>query len=371
MNEHAPPTPSPVRTLFLASQLGHGGMTRYLVELTEAMSGMGHAIRVLTVDGSGIARFRARLEQSGSEIEVVARLTRRAMADSLRAHRAEAVKLFTGAFPPDTRLAIRLAGTGVPIVESIHSVPARTGVGVGRRLFYALRRSSRYGAVVFDAETERLVRTVTPARCIHRLRYGMRIPEPGRTARDDSDFRFVTVCRQDERAKDVSTLLRAFSLVREGWGRDGARRPHLTVVGDGPDLDSLTKLSAALGVRDRVAFTGWVDDPVQILRESDVFVLSTRRESLGRVNIEASAVGLPVIASRVPGCLESVDEGVSGLLVDPGDARALADAMLGLARDERERARLAQGGPEHALRFDIGAHAERMSELIAGVCARA
>jgi glycosyltransferase involved in cell wall biosynthesis len=198
----------------------------------------------------------------------------------------------------------------------------------------------------------------------------MRLPEPGLAPHAEAEFRFITVCRLDEAQKDVETLLRAFALVRADWDRNGIRRPRLTVVGEGKDRARLTKLAADLSLRNRVTFAGWIEDPIARLRESDVFVLSTRRESPGRVNIEASAVGLPVIASRVEGCTESVHEGVSGLLAERGDARALADAMLRLARDGGERETLAQGGLDHARQFDIGAHAERVSELVAGVCAR-
>jgi glycosyltransferase involved in cell wall biosynthesis len=371
MNHHAP-QPGPIRTLFLAPKLGLGGMTRYLVELSAAMSAMGHPIRVVTVDGPGIARFRAEIERDGAAVEIVPNLTRRAMMGVIRAHKAEAVKLFTGAFPPDTRLSLRLAGAGIPIVESIHVLPTRREVSLAQKAFYAARPKPRYAMVVFTEEVEEEVRRRIPSlgARVMRLRYGMRIPEPGLTPHAESEFRFITVCRLDEAQKDVETLLRAFALVREGWDRNGVRRPRLTIVGEGNDRTRLTRLAGELNLRNRVAFTGWVEDPIARLRESDVFVLSTRRESPGRVNIEASAVGLPVIASRVEGCTESVAEGVSGSLVEPGDARALADEMLRLAPNEGARATLAQGGRDHASKFDIGAHAALVSELIAGVCAR-
>ena len=368
-----PGSPPPIRTLFLTPKLGLGGMTRYLVELCGAMRAQGHPIRVVTVDGPGIAQFRPEIEHAGATVDILPNLTRKALRTAIRAHRADAVKLFTGAFPPDTRLSLRLAGTGIPVVESIHVLPNRREVSLAQRAFFATRARSRYAMVVFTEEVEYEARTRVPtlAGRVRRLRYGMRLPEPGLNPHQEAEFRFITVCRLDESQKDVETLLRAFAHVREGWDRNGVRRPRLSVVGDGKDRARLTRLAGELSLRHRVAFTGWVDDPVARLRDSDVFVLSTRRESPGRVNIEASAVGLPVIASRVEGCTESISEGVSGVLVTPGDARDLADCMLRLAANAGARMRLGEGGRAHAALFDIGAHAARVSEILAGVCARA
>ena len=370
MNHTSAANPSsaaaPLRVVFLAPKLGLGGMTRYLVELSAAMASRGHAIRIATVDGPGIAQHREEIERGGANVDILPALTRGAMRSVIRAHRADCIKLFTGAFPPDTRLSLRLAGTGLPMVESIHVLPSRRGISLTQRAFYAARSKARYAMVVFTeevaAEARQRIASLSP--CIHLLRYGMDIPSPGVNARDGQPIRFISISRLDEKQKDVATLVRAFALVRDRWPSARGALPRLAIVGDGPDRAALVRLTEELGLSAMVAFEGWVADPIARLRDADVFVLSTRRESPGRVNIEAAAVGLPAIASRVEGCTESVADGVNGLLTPPGDAGALAEAMLHLASDASARARLGAAGPAHAERFAIGPHADHIAGLL-------
>ena len=376
MNYTSAPNPSsapaPLRVLFLAPKLGLGGMTRYLVELSAAMAAGGHAIRIATVDGPGIAQHRGEIERAGAVVDILPALTRGAMRSAIRVHRADCIKLFTGAFPPDTRLTLRLAGPGLPIVESIHVLPTRRGISLAQRAFYTARPKSRYAMVVFTEEVAGEVRQriASLAPCVHLLRYGMDIPSPGVNASDGQPLRYISISRLDEKQKDVATLVRALALVRDRWPSDGGTLPRLAIVGDGPDRAPLENLAAELGLSELVTFEGWVADPIARLRDADVFVLSTRRESPGRVNIEAAAVGLPVIASRVEGCTESVADGVNGLLVPGGDAGAMAEAMLHLAGDASARARLGAAGPAHASRFAMGAHAEQIAALLAAAARR-
>jgi colanic acid/amylovoran biosynthesis glycosyltransferase len=116
---------------------------------------------------------------------------------------------------------------------------------------------------------------------------------------------------------------------------DGVR---LTLVGDGPLLGHLQDLAASLGVADRVEFAGAVgqDSVRDFYARADVFALSSFAEGLPVVLIEAHAMGLPVVAPAITGIPELVEHGESGLLVVPGRADALADAL----------ARVASVGPE-------------------------
>ena len=99
-----------------------------------------------------------------------------------------------------------------------------------------------------------------------------------------------------------------------------------------------------------VIWHGKTDDVRSFLEKTDVVVLPSYREGTPRSILEASAMGLPVIATDVPGCREAVDDGVTGLLVPAQDAQALAEAMSTFAREPAMRSRMGQAGREKMVR---------------------
>lgn len=139
---------------------------------------------------------------------------------------------------------------------------------------------------------------------------------------DDGSPVLVSVGRLGER-KDVPTTLRAFRTVLED------RDCWLVLCGDGPERRRLESLATELGIRERVHFTGWVDNPYPYMRRADVLVLSSKSEGLGNVLIEAMAVGCPVVSTDCesgPG--EILEGGTWGPLVPVGDHEELTSAIL-------------------------------------------
>jgi glycosyltransferase involved in cell wall biosynthesis len=353
------------RVLVLSDRLGRGGMSRYLVEVTRALTDLGHACTVLTPRTGATDAELAPLRARGVDTRTPDRLSPFLLRRTVRQTRPACVKLCTGAFPPDTTYPLWLAGTGVPIVETLHVLPRRRRVRPLQALFYRLRPKRRYAVVAFTAEVEDHVRRLAPAlSCrLRRLTYGMALPDAGLEPGVPSwPLRLITICRLDEAQKDVETLLRAVAQLRLSWRGHGTA-PTLTIAGDGPDAAALKSLAAELGLGDAARFIGWAEDPVAELRRHHLFVLSTRRESPGRVNIEAAAVGLPVIASDVEGCRESVHDGVNGRLVAPGNAPALAAAIEALAFDTEARRAFGAAGPAFASRFAMGDHARALAAI--------
>ena len=107
----------------------------------------------------------------------------------------------------------------------------------------------------------------------------------------------------------------------------------------------LPHLAASLGIADKVAFTGHRDDALAVVAGSDVIAhCSTSPEPFGMVVIEAMALGRPVIASKAGGPPEIIDDGRTGVLVPPGNPRALAQAMVDLLNDPDRRAAIADAG---------------------------
>jgi L-malate glycosyltransferase len=110
------------------------------------------------------------------------------------------------------------------------------------------------------------------------------------------------------------------------------------IVGDGENRGELESRAAALGLRNRIIFTGFRTDVPELLREASIVVLPSLSEGLSNSLLEASAMGVPVIAANVGGNPEVVEDGVTGILVAPRNSDELAGAMLRLL-ESPERAR--------------------------------
>jgi glycosyltransferase involved in cell wall biosynthesis len=139
------------------------------------------------------------------------------------------------------------------------------------------------------------------------------------------------------RGKGLETLLAAFEAL-------ASARPdvHLVLVGSGEGQalsveEDLRADVRARGLDDRVVFAGRRDAVESYLRAGDVFVFPSVFEALGISLVEAAACGLPAVASRTGGIVDVVEEGRSGFLVTPGQARELASALASLVSDASRR----------------------------------
>jgi sugar transferase (PEP-CTERM/EpsH1 system associated) len=148
-------------------------------------------------------------------------------------------------------------------------------------------------------------------------------PGPARDALDLPSSRPVvgTVGRLNP-VKDQAGLVRAFARVRSEYPD-----ALLVIAGEGPCRDELRGLVVSLRIAPHVRFLGERHDVPTILRAFDVFVLPSIAEGISNTILEAMAVGLPVVATRVGGNSELVEEGVTGHLVPRSDPEALASAI--------------------------------------------
>jgi glycosyltransferase involved in cell wall biosynthesis len=141
--------------------------------------------------------------------------------------------------------------------------------------------------------------------------------------------------------------------------------PTIVFIGDGPERSALESLAAALRRRARVLFLGERHDARSLLPAFDLLVVpSVAREGFGLAAIEAMDAGIPVVASRVGGLPEVVEDGRTGILVPPGDPAALADAVTRLLdRPETRRSLGAEGHRRVERRFRAAAMARRVEDL--------
>jgi phosphatidylinositol alpha-1,6-mannosyltransferase len=163
----------------------------------------------------------------------------------------------------------------------------------------------------------------------------------------------LSVSRLAELYKGHDAAIRALPLVRAKV--PGAR---YLIAGDGPLRAYLGKIAASVGVTDAVHFLGDVPDDAlpDLYRSADLLLLLGRdslveggAEGFGIVCLEAAACGIPVVAGRSGGLPDAVADGITGLLVDPHDAGAAAEAIVALLADPERAHRLGATGRARVL----------------------
>lgn len=182
----------------------------------------------------------------------------------------------------------------------------------------------------------------------------------------------LTIGRMEHHYKGHDVMVRAMAIV-------AARVPgaQWVVIGDGTLRAELTGLARAAGLgEDTVRFLGAVDDRERDawLDRADVFAMPSRLpggglagEGFGIVYLEAAAHGCPVVAGAVGGALDAVEDGVTGLLVDPTDHRAIAAALIELLEDRPRRERMASAAAIRARRFAWPRVAAELETAIGGL----
>jgi glycosyltransferase involved in cell wall biosynthesis len=149
-----------------------------------------------------------------------------------------------------------------------------------------------------------------------------------------------------ERNKGIRELGLAWSLLR-----DKHDELHMVILSP-PEVDvTLASLLDVWHQDPRVHFLGFLKDPVAGYALMDCLVLPSYGEGLPNVILEASAMGLPVVASRVVGCVDAVVEGETGLLVDPNDPRALAQGIETFLKDDNAARRCGKNGRDRCVRL--------------------
>ncbi len=292
------------------------------------------------------------------------RLFRRERPDVVHAHGSKGGLL--------GRLAARLAG--VPrIYHTPHVYPFQWARGgLSRLVFLATERllwrlSSKVVAVgQGQAEVALELRVAAPGRLtvipngVDAARFEA-LAAPANRARvrgelglADGDLAVGMVARLSPQ-KGCGHFLRAARLV-------AAKHPEarFLLIGAGPLLPYLHALAQDLGIRERVIFLGHRPDADRLYAALDLFVLSSLWEGLPYVLLEAGASGLPVVASRIPGCVELVEDGATGYLVELRNEEEIAARISELLADPGKRAAMGAAGRE---RVREGFRLDRFLEL--------
>ena len=261
------------------------------------------------------------------------------------------------------RLAARLAGVPV-VVNTVHGLYALPEDALSRRV--AVYGLERFAATCSQAELVQneedlavLRRLRVPAGRLVLLGNGIDLD---RFDRRRFDTEAVAAARRELGASAGTEVvvgsvgrLVAEKGYRELFEAAGQLAPHVrvAVIGmDEPDKrDALTPTELAGAARNGVELLGERHDVDWLYTGMDIFVLASHREGVPRAAMEATAMGVPIVATDVRGCRQVVDHDVNGLLVPPRDPVALAEAISRLVHDDALRAAMAAVARERAERL--------------------
>lgn len=347
----------PTHTLVVISSLGAGGAERVTTRLANAWVERGDQVTIVTLAAeTAPAAYTLDPRVHRVSLDLLSTSTSPVQAALATVARVRAIRAAIVRARPDrvvamldvtnvlTLLATR--GLGIPVVVAERSDPALCPL---RREWQWLRRHTYAWARTVVAQTERAAAFfagwpgVTTAV----------IPNPVVAPPGADVQRHHTVVAAGRLGPE-----KGFDLLIEGFARIAAAYPkwRMVIYGAGPLLQDLRDQAAAAGVADRIAFPGHADDLPSRLREAGLFVLSSRYEGFPNVLCEAMAVGTPVIATDIAsGPREILRDGQDGVLVAPGSAEALADAIRGLMDDEARRRALGERARSVLTRYALAA----------------
>lgn len=327
-----------------------GGASVHLLDLVRGVQEAGHEVYIL-VGGHGVFQARAKANHL-SCISLRHMVRQISPANDWRGY-FELKEIVSKIKPDILHLHSSKAGIlgrlvakrlNIPVVFTVHGWSFTEGVSNKRRLVYKLierfmanfadkiitvSNYDRKLALDLGVGNEKLLTTIHNG-----------IPDSHRKIKRDRSFdhviKLIMVARF-EAPKNHDALLTAL-----------ARLKHLPwiieFVGDGPTMRNMTDLARDYGLAERVKFLGARNDVDTLLEKADIFCLISNWEGLPLTILEAMRAGLPVIASRVGGVPEAVQDGKTGILVDRDDEDALAQAITSLVESESLRIQMGQNG---------------------------
>jgi glycosyltransferase involved in cell wall biosynthesis len=359
------------------STIDHGGPVSHVLDLAPRIAARDHDVHVICANDAIAARFRA-LGLGATPVPVRSKWDARGGSDFWA--------LVAGAdvvHTQDRRAGlfgrVLARARSIPVVHTYHGLPEEIAVELGDDAYRdptvhpARRAWLRYGYLRIEAMLAYLGVVVTPSHAMARYLIGAGVPrgrirvipsgadvvreEPPPTRHDPA---IVIAMGNLEVWKGVDVLLEAC-----------ARLPlaaRVELYGDGAARASLEAQAARLGVDAR--FHGHVRGSRDALLDADVLALPSRADNLPVTVLEAMAAAVPVVASRVGGVPELVDDGVTGMLVARDDVNGLAAALTKVLSDDALRVSMGRAGAARVRAlFSADDVTDRFLDLYAERCA--
>lgn len=351
-------------TFHVNTERGWRGGEQQMAYLMEGLRRRGHrVVAAVQPDGAALPRLRAagfevHAIRMRGEVDPVAAL---ALARRISAIRADVVHLHTSHAHTLGAIAARLTHRPVVIVS--------------RRVDFSIYRHSFLGlnGLKYRMGLDRIVCVSEAVREVLK-RDGLE-PERLRVVKSAVDpARVASAAPVDVRARlglpaEARIVLAVGALVgHKGHKHLVEAMPplvaavpdvHVVIAGEGPLRGDLERQARALWIAPRLHMPGQVDDLPGWFHSVDVLSMPSVEEGLGTSVLDGMAAGLPVVATKAGGIPEMIRDGIDGILVEPGDPRALADALSRVLLDPDLRARLSAAARR---RVDEAFHVDRMVE---------
>lgn len=326
-----------MRIILANENRGWGGAEEHTLRLAEGLAARGHDVLLVAspgsvladaVDGSRIAIRRVRMRNDVDLLAVGA------LAALIRGHHADVVHTIGARDHLLASMAARL--TRIPVIKAEHTYLADTSSGLCLR---AYRYWTDRVVCVCDAMRGHLNGLGIPDGRIETITNGLDTDHYTGATRERNGAPVIAVVASCIPGKGHGILVRTITLLT-------ARYPDLRVVcaGGGPLKEHLIAVASAAGAAQHFTWLGHVDDVRPVLASADMLVHPSLSEALPYAIMEAMAAGLPVVAAEVGGVAELVVDGVTGLLVRPGDEQGLAAAVSRMLDDQLLRRSAGEAG---------------------------
>jgi len=364
-----------VKALFVSHASGLCGAERSLVDFLAGQEGV-EPLLLLPGDGPlaelaqehGIpvlnARYHAWVGRSGNVLKAFYRmvcnwLAARRLAKQLRGEKFDLVYVNTTVNPFGALLAKEL---DIPCVWHIREWVESFDFGVERSLG-CVGDLSRQVIVNSEALKRQVAQFISPEKVVVVYNGPIRWERPSdempqnRPFPNGGSLRLVIVgtLYPNKGHEDAIRLTRLL--------QDDGVDARLDIVGEGADeyVHGQKEIAAELGVTNRIAWHGFVNEPLELIRSAHICLICSRAEAFGRVAVEAMSVGTPVISTGVGGLAEVMMAGETGLFYDAGNISSLRDAVLELTSDEKLYRKMVVQGVEIAYsRFTAEIYRDRL-----------